>query len=57
MASVIRQSPVTRAELNRWFAGVDAANEADPGAEQASEDVLDDGQAAVDALNALRGRK
>ena len=53
MSTVIRRS-VTAAELNQWFAGVDAANEADPGPEHASEDVLADGQAAVDALNALR---
>jgi len=55
MSTVIR-SFATAAELNQWFAGIDAANEADPGTEHAAEDVLDDGQAAVDALNALRGR-
>jgi hypothetical protein len=48
MSTVIRRS-ATREELNQWFAGIDMANEADPGAEHASEVVLDAGQAAVDA--------
>jgi hypothetical protein len=53
MSTVIR-SALNADELNQWFAGIDAANEADPGAEHAGEDVLAAGQAAVDALNASR---
>lgn len=54
MASVLRSS-LTAAELNQWLQRVDAANEADPGAEHAGEDVLADGQAAVDFINESRG--
>jgi hypothetical protein len=55
MSTVIR-SALNADELNQWFAGIDAANEADPGAEHAGEDVLAAGQAAVDVINARRGK-
>jgi hypothetical protein len=53
MSTVSRPS-LTAAELNQWLTGIDAANEADPGIEHAAEGVLGAGQAAVDAINALR---
>jgi hypothetical protein len=53
--STVSRTSLTAAELNQWLTGIDAANEADPGAEHAAEDVLDAGQAAVDSINALRG--
>lgn len=55
MSTVIRSS-LTDDELNQWLAGIDARNEADPGPEHAGEDVLAAGQAAVDAINARRGK-
>jgi hypothetical protein len=43
--------------LAAQLAAVDAMNEADPAGKHASEQTLTAGQAAVDALNAKRGRK
>ena len=51
-----KNEPQSLAELDAWFASVDAMNEADPG-KHASEATLKAGQAAVDALKARRGRK
>ena len=56
MSTVLRPS-ATAAELDQWFAGIDARRESDnPGGEHAGEAALDAGQAAVDALNASRGK-
>jgi len=58
VASVLRSSATTAAELNQWFAGIDAMRESDnPGGEHAGEATLEAGQAAVDALNASRGKR
>lgn len=51
-----KNEPQSLAELDEWFASVDAMNEADPG-RHASKATLKAGQAAVDALNAGKGRK
>lgn len=51
-----RNEPQSLAELDAWMASVDAMNEADPKGKHASKDTLKAGQAAVDKLNALRGR-
>ena len=50
-----RNEPQSLAELDQWFATVDAMNEADPAGKHASKATLKAGQAAVDALNARRG--
>jgi hypothetical protein len=49
----VKDDPVLAAQL----AAVDAMNEADPAGKHASRQTLTAGQAAVDALNARRGRK
>lgn len=46
--------PMTPAELDRWFATIDAVAEADRLAGITTEAVMNAGQAAVDALNARR---
>ncbi len=55
MSTVIRPS-LTSAELNQWLQSIDARNEADPGPGHAGDDVLTAGQAAVDVINARRGK-
>jgi hypothetical protein len=56
MSTVLRSS-ATADELNQWFAGIDAMRESDnPGGESATEATLDAGQAAVDVINASRGK-
>lgn len=49
-------APQSLAELEQWLETVDAMNEADPPGKHASKDTLKAGQAAVNALNARRGR-
>ena len=57
MTTVLRSS-LTPAELNQWYSGIDAMRESDnPGGEHADEATLNAGQAAVDALNASRGKR
>ena len=56
MTTVLRPS-ATAEELNQWFAGIGARRESDnPGGEHADDATLNAGQAAVDALNASRGK-
>jgi hypothetical protein len=50
-----KDAPQSLAELDRWGASVDAMNAADPG-KRASKATLKAGQAAVDALNARKGK-
>jgi hypothetical protein len=50
-------APQSLAELDQWFAAVDTMNEADPGVRHAGKDVIRVGQAALNALNARRGKK
>jgi hypothetical protein len=52
-APSVKDDPV----LAQQLAAVDALNEADPAGKHASKQTLMAGQAAVDALNARRGRK
>ena len=52
-----RNEPQSLAELDAWFASVDAMNEADPPGRRASKATLKAGQAAVDAANARKGQK
>jgi hypothetical protein len=51
-----KDAPQSLAELDQWFATVDAMNAADPPGKHASKSTLAAGQAAVDAINARRGR-
>jgi hypothetical protein len=57
MSTVIRSSATTPAELDQWFGTIDARRQADnPGGDSAREATLDAGQAAVDIINAGRGK-
>lgn len=47
---------ITAAEFDRWLVTIDAVAESDRAAGRTTEAVLDAGQAAVDQINAGRGR-